>query len=87
MPKSQPVRQCVACRAKREKNELLRIVRTPENLLMPDVHQKQSGRGAYLCRKLSCVEKAQKIGALSRALKMPIPTELWPLLEAEVRDG
>lgn len=83
MPKKMPVRQCIACRTKREKTELLRIVKSPESALSLDAAQKLPGRGAYLCRSAECLKKAQKTGALSRALKTPVPEELWAQLKAE----
>ena len=83
MPKSTPVRQCAACRTKRNKEELLRIVRSPEGTISLDRSHKASGRGAYLCRDIRCIRKAQKIGALSRALDVPIPERLWAPLEKE----
>ena len=43
-----PVRMCVACRRRRPKAELLRIVVTPEGVIL-DERGKHPGRGAYVC--------------------------------------
>lgn len=44
-----PIRTCVICREKRQRNELLRIVKTPEGLVMFDRAARMNGRGAYVC--------------------------------------
>ena len=69
MPKKIPVRQCAACRQQKEKNQLARVVRTPQGEILYDPKGKLSGRGVYLCPSLSCLEKAIKSRALSRALE------------------
>lgn len=35
-----------------------------------------AGRGAYVCRTTSCLDIAINKGALSRALKSPLPADL-----------
>ena len=40
-----PQRQCVGCRTKRDKKDLLRIVKTPEGEIVLDATGKKSGRG------------------------------------------
>jgi len=67
-----PQRTCVVCRTVHDKRELVRLVRTPEGLLVVDKTGKQNGRGAYLCRQRSCWEAALKGRQLARALKMEI---------------
>jgi len=94
MPKKIPVRQCVACREKKEKSALARVVRTPDGHVMYDSRGKASGRGAYICRDIKCLEKAVKSRALSRALECEIPDEAFEQLreqfekeERECADG
>jgi predicted RNA-binding protein YlxR (DUF448 family) len=55
-----PLRTCIACRETRPKRELLRVVRTPDGHVVLDPTGKKSGRGAYLCARLSCWQKALK---------------------------
>lgn len=62
-----PERTCVACRAKREKGDLLRIARRPEGTLAIGG---APGRGAYVCRRRSCADEAA--GRLSRALRVTL---------------
>ena len=64
-----PERTCVACRVKRPKRELLRIVRTPAGTIAVDENGKLNGRGAYLCRQRACWERALARHILDRALR------------------
>ncbi|MCS7051021.1 MAG: YlxR family protein [Thermomicrobium sp.] len=68
-----PVRTCVACRAQDFKRSFVRIVRTPDGTLAIDPTGKRSGRGAYLCRRFSCWERAAHTDVLDRALRLPVP--------------
>jgi len=70
-----PFRTCIACRQKRPKRELLRVVRTPEGSITIDPQGKLSGRGAYLCPSRECWEVALDPGKLGRALKCQISAE------------
>ena len=45
-----PTRTCVVCREKRQRNELFRLVRTPEGEIVFDETGRMDGRGAYVCR-------------------------------------
>ncbi len=71
----QPIRTCIACRSKRMKYELLRIVRTPAKELKIDVHQKKQGRGAYLCFNQACIRKALKKQIIQRNLGVQVPPD------------
>lgn len=59
-PKHLPLRTCIACHDTKSKRELLRVVRTPDGHVSIDATGKKSGRGAYLCARLSCWQKAFK---------------------------
>jgi len=54
----------------------MRIVRTPAGDVVPDETGRAAGRGAYVCRTGDCLDTAIKKGALSRALKTPLPEQL-----------
>ena len=47
-PKKVPMRQCMGCGEKKEKKDLIRIIRTPDEEIVLDVTGKKNGRGAYL---------------------------------------
>ena len=78
---------CTACREMKPKNELVRIVKTPEGDIKLDPTGKLNGRGAYICKSAECLKKAQKIGALSRAFGTEIPAEVFTELERVLSDG
>jgi predicted RNA-binding protein YlxR (DUF448 family) len=74
-PKHVPLRTCVSCRETKSKRELLRVVRTPDGHVSIDATGKKSGRGAYLCARLSCWEIAIKKKRLEQELEIAIPEE------------
>ena len=75
-PRRTPNRTCVACRTVRPKRDLQRIVRTPAGDIVVDETGRPAGRGAYVCRTEACLDKALAKGALSRALKTPLPPDV-----------
>ncbi len=74
-PKHIPLRTCVSCHETKPKRELLRIVRTPDNHVMIDATGKKSGRGAYLCARLSCWENAIKKKRLEHEFELTLSDE------------
>lgn len=82
---AEPLRMCAGCRCRAPKKELIRVVRTPEGGLLLDAGGKASGRGAYICRKVQCLEKARKSRALERALNLSIPPEAYEKLAAGLK--
>ncbi len=84
MPKKIPMRQCVGCREMKEKNQLIRAVRSPEGEVTLDFKGKKPGRGAYLCKNIQCLKRARKSRALERAFSQPLPPEVYEQMEAEL---
>ena len=54
--KHKPQRMCVACRKSQDKKSLIRLVRTPEGVVV-DQTGKMTGRGAYLHTDPDCWER------------------------------
>ena len=71
-PKHVPQRMCVVCRDHAAKRALTRVVRTTDGLVEIDASGKKNGRGAYLCDKAACWDRAVETGTLGRALKTTI---------------
>jgi uncharacterized protein len=69
-----PMRTCVVCREKGSKRALIRVVRT-ENGIQVDRTGKMNGRGAYLCDRESCWERAASSDILSKALRTTLTSE------------
>lgn len=83
MAKKIPVRQCVGCGEMKNKKEMMRILKTPEDEIVLDMTGKKNGRGAYLCKQRECLLKAEKNKGLERSFKMSIPNEVYESLERE----
>ena len=82
-----PMRKCVVTQERFPKQELIRVVRTPENEVIVDVTGKKNGHGAYIQKSLETLEKAKKNKALARALDCEIPQEVYDKLELVIRAG
>ncbi|MCI8335963.1 MAG: YlxR family protein [Peptococcaceae bacterium] len=72
---------CVGCREMKEKRELIRVVKTPEGDITIDTKGKMNGRGAYICPKEDCLQKAVKTKGLERAFKQQITPEIFVSLK------
>ena len=87
-PKKIPMRKCVGCGEMFPKRELVRVVKSPEGTLSLDLTGKKSGRGAYVCRRLSCLQAARKAKRLERAFACAIPEDVYAAMEKELEaDG
>ena len=84
MQKKIPMRQCMGCRERKAKKEMIRVVRTTEGTVSLDFSGKLNGRGAYVCPDMECLKKAMKSKALDRCLEVTIPEEVYARLEREM---
>ena len=84
MQKKIPQRQCMGCRERKAKRELIRVVRSPEGNVSLDFGGKMNGRGAYLCPNPECLKRAIRSKALERSLEVTIPEEVYGRLEKEM---
>ena len=78
-----PQRRCTGCMEMKGKKELVRVVRTDtsgEFNFSLDFTGKKSGRGAYICPNIECLEKAQKQKGLERSFKQVVPAKVYELL-------
>jgi len=79
-----PQRQCMGCRERKAKKEMIRVVRCTDGTVQLDFSGKVNGRGAYICPDLQCLKKARKSLALDRSLEVTIPQEVYDRLEKEM---
>ena len=84
MQKKIPQRQCMGCRERKNKREMIRVVRSPEGHVSLDFGGKAPGRGAYICPKMECLKRAIKAKSLERSLETEIPDEIYARLEQEM---
>ena len=82
-----PQRTCMGCNIKKDKKDLIRIVRNKENEISIDKTGKQEGRGAYICNNIQCLEKAIKTKRLERSFDMKITDEIYDNLKSLVNGG
>ena len=68
------LRMCVVCREMILKSELIRFVRQDGKVLL-DETGKMDGRGAYLCKKEKCIDKALKSNVFSKSFKFNVDKE------------
>ncbi len=77
MKKAIPQRTCMGCNTKKDKKELIRIVKNKENEISIDKTGKQEGRGAYICQDAKCLEKVIKSKRLEKVLEIKITQEIY----------
>ena len=87
MQKKIPQRQCMGCRERKAKRDLIRIVRGTDGEVRVDFGGKMNGRGAYICPSVECLKKVQKSKALERSLETPIPEAVYARLAKEMEDN
>lgn len=84
MQKKIPQRQCMGCRERKAKRELIRVVRGTDGTVSLDFSGKAPGRGAYICPQMDCLKKALRSKSLDRSLEVTIPETVYERLEKEM---
>ncbi len=79
-----PQRQCMGCRERKAKRDMLRVVRMTDGNVSLDFSGKLNGRGAYICPDPACLQKARKAKALERSLEVEIPETVYERLSKEL---
>lgn len=72
-----PLRKCVVTNERFEKKQLIRIVRSPEGIVVVDKTGKANGRGAYVSKTKAVILQAKKTKVLERHLETPVPDEIY----------
>lgn len=75
--KKKPERTCIACNEQKEKQQLLRIVKSKEGVIEVDETGKKNGRGAYICKSEECLNKMIKTKKLERVFEKEINSEIY----------
>lgn len=84
--KSQPQRTCMGCNDKKDKKDLIRIVKNKKNEISIDKTGKKEGRGAYICDDIKCLEKVIKSKRLEKIFDMKISEEIYENLRGVIID-
>ncbi len=80
-----PLRQCLGCGEMKPKRELIRVVKSAEGDVSIDLRGKKSGRGAYICHSIECLEAARKARKFEKAFSMKIEDEIYDAMLAELK--
>lgn len=75
--KNKPQRTCMGCNEKKEKQQLIRIVKNKQNEIKIDKTGKMEGRGAYICNNVACLDRVKKSKRLEKVLDMKISEEIY----------
>lgn len=84
--KSLPQRSCIGCNTKKDKKDLIRIVKSKDGNISIDKTGKANGRGAYICNNVECLEKAIKSKRLERTFEKSIDSEIYENLRGVIID-
>ncbi|ATW24203.1 RNase P modulator RnpM [Candidatus Formimonas warabiya] len=79
-----PQRMCVGCKEMKNKKSLIRVVKTPEEMVLIDVTGKKAGRGAYVCPNADCLQLAIKSKGLEKSLKTKISPDIYATLKEQL---
>ncbi len=85
-PKKIPQRLCTGCGEMKSKKELVRVVRPKDGEIDLDLTGRANGRGAYICKKLSCLQAARKARRFEKAFSCKIPDEVYERMEEALKD-
>lgn len=82
-----PQRTCMGCNVKKDKKELIRIVKNNKDEINIDKTGKKEGRGAYICKDIDCLKKAIKSKRIGRVLGIDIKEEIYSNLKDIINGG
>lgn len=79
-----PLRMCLGCNEMKPKKELVRVVKSKEGEISLDLTGKKSGRGAYICRNVTCFQAARKARRFEKSFSCKIEDSVYEGLEAQL---
>ena len=74
---------CIACREKKDKKSLIRVVCNKEGEISLDFTGKKAGRGAYICNDINCINKLIKNKLLNKAFETAVSEETYENIKNE----
>ena len=86
MNKKKPARRCMGCNESKEKNELIRIVKSKEGIIEIDLTGKKNGRWAYICKKEDCLNKVIKSKRIEKIFDQKIDQNVYEILRGVIID-
>ena len=82
-----PQRTCIGCNSKKDKKDLIRVVKNKDGEISIDLTGKKDGRGIYLCKSEECLNKAIKNKRISRTFEMEIDENIYESLRKFINGG
>ena len=76
----------MGCNEKKNKTDLIRIVKNSNGEINIDRTGKMQGRGAYICDDIACLEKAIKSKRIDRVFESTIENEIYEKLRGVILD-
>ena len=80
--KKVPLRMCMACRERKPKKEMLRVVKNDSGIHL-DFTGKAQGRGAYLCNSEACLKKLLRYKLVNKTFSCDAGEEVYKAIEEE----
>ena len=74
----------MACNEQKEKQDLLRIVKSKDGQIQSDLTGKKNGRGAYICCSEECLDKAIKSKRIDKEFETELNDEIYALLRRDI---
>ncbi len=71
------LRMCMVCRERKEKDELIRVVKKSSGEIALDKCGKADGRGAYVCKSAKCVNEVERRRCLERTFSCKIEKSVY----------
>lgn len=82
-----PQRTCIGCNAKKEKRNLIRIVKNAKGEINIDLTGKLDGRGIYTCKNEECLNKAIKNKRINKIFETEIKNEIYEKIRNYIIGG
>lgn len=82
-----PQRTCIGCNQKKDKKDLIRIVKNKDGEVNVDPKGKLEGRGTYICKNEECLNKAIKNKRMSKIFEMEIDESIYENLRKFISGG
>ena len=82
-----PQRTCIGCNSKKDKKDLIRVVKNKDGQISIDLTGKKDGRGIYICKSEECLNKAIKNKRISRTFEMEIDENIYESLRKFINGG
>lgn len=82
----EPQRMCIVCREMKPKHDLIRIVKTADNIVV-NASNKVNGRGMYVCKNEECITNCCKKKSINKALSCNVEDSVYNTLKESLNSA